>query len=87
MTSDSVVRARIDEETKDRAAEILAAAGLTTSSAIRLFLLKVVEEEALPFEVRRPNKTTLNAIRAAKSGKVRSAKNPADLIKKLNARN
>ncbi len=87
MTSDSVVRARIDEETKDRAAEILAAAGLTTSSAIRLFLLKVVEEEALPFEVRRPNKSTLNAIRAAKSGKVRSAKNPADLIKKLNARN
>lgn len=87
MTSDSVVRARIDEETKDRAAEILAAAGLTTSSAIRLFLLKVVEEEALPFEVRHPNKTTLNAIRAAKSGKVRSAKNPADLIKKLNARN
>lgn len=87
MTSDSVVRARIEEDLKDRAAEILAAAGLTTSGAIRLFLLKVVEEEALPFEVRRPNQTTLNSIRAAKSGKVRTAKNSTDLIKKLNARN
>jgi len=87
MPAEAVVRARIDETVKDQAAAILAAAGLTTSSAIRLFLLKVVEEEALPFEVRKPNQTTLNSIRAAKSGKVRTAKNSADLIKKLNARN
>lgn len=86
MAAESIVRARIDEATKDRAAEILAAAGLTTSSAIRIFLSRVVEEEALPFDLRKPNAVTLKAIRDAKTGRTKRAKNSKDLIKKVNAK-
>jgi antitoxin component of RelBE/YafQ-DinJ toxin-antitoxin module len=50
-----------------------------------MFLLRIVEDEALPFDVRRSNPVTLKAIRATRSGKTKSAKNSKDLIKKLNA--
>lgn len=85
VATDSTINIRIDHEIKSRAAEVLAASGLTTSAAIKMFLLRVVEDEALPFDVRRSNPTTLKAIRAARSGKTKSAKNSKDLIKKLNA--
>ena len=40
MSRDTVVRARIDSETKARAAEALQAMGLSVSDAIRLLLLR-----------------------------------------------
>lgn len=50
-TADTYVRARIDTATKKRAGE-----------AIRLLMLRVVEERRLPFEVKAPNATTRKAI-------------------------
>ena len=44
MSADSVVRARIDSDTKERATEALHAMGLTVSDAIRLMLLRVADE-------------------------------------------
>lgn len=84
MATDSTINIRIENEIKSRAAEVLAASGLTTSAAIRMFLLRIVEDEALPFDLRRSNPVTLKAIRASRSGKTKSAKNSKDLIKKLN---
>ena len=55
MNTDTVVRARIDSDTKARAAEALQAMGLTMSDAIRLLLLRVAEEQRLPFTVQVPN--------------------------------
>ena len=49
MSHDTVVRARIDSETKARAAEALQAMGLSVSDAIRLLLLRVADEKRLPF--------------------------------------
>ncbi|MBL8218001.1 MAG: type II toxin-antitoxin system RelB/DinJ family antitoxin, partial [Bryobacterales bacterium] len=49
-TSDTYVRARIDTATKQRAGEALAAMGLSISDAIRLLMLRVVDERRLPFE-------------------------------------
>jgi len=48
-TADTYVRARIDSATKERAADALAAMGLTISDAIRLLMLRVVDEHRLPF--------------------------------------
>jgi DNA-damage-inducible protein J len=64
------VRARVEPELKHEAAAVLKAAGLDVSTAIRLFLLSVVEKGGLPMELPRPNPTTLAAIKAAKAGKV-----------------
>ena len=68
MASDSVVRARIDSATKDRAAEALAAMGLSVSDAIRLLLVRVAADKALPFVLEVPNAATSTAMRELEGG-------------------
>lgn len=65
---DTYVRARIDADTKTRAAEALDAMGLSISDAIRLLMLRIAEERRLPFEVKVPNKTTRKAMAALDAG-------------------
>ena len=55
MPNMTFVRARIDSDTKTRAAAALGAMGLSVSDAIRLLLVRVAEEQRLPFAVRVPN--------------------------------
>ena len=62
------VRARIDSVTKDRAVETLSAMGLSISDAIRLLLLRVVEEQRLPFDIKVPNATTTAAMNELENG-------------------
>lgn len=69
MSTDSVVRARIDSDTKARATEALKAMGLTVSDAIRLLLLRVADEKRLPFAVQVPNRSTLEAMKELDEGK------------------
>ena len=69
MSSDTVVRARIDSDTKARAMEALHAMGLSVSDVIRLLLVRIAEEQRLPFEVRVPNHKTLDAMRELEEGR------------------
>jgi DNA-damage-inducible protein J len=55
MASDTVVRARIDGQVKERAAKVLAEMGLSVSDAIRLLLVRVATEKALPFDLKVPD--------------------------------
>ena len=68
--ADSVVRSRIDPVVKLEADRILRAMGITLSDGIRLFLIQVIAEKALPFKVKTPNKKTIAALEAARRGKV-----------------
>ncbi len=54
MQNATFVRARIDADTKARAAAALGAMGLSISDAIRLLLVRVADEQRLPFAVRVP---------------------------------
>ena len=83
MTADTVVRARIDSDTKVRAAEALAAMGLTVSDAIRLLLLRVADERRLPFEVQVPNPTTVQAMKELAEGKGRRFRSAEELFRDL----
>jgi DNA-damage-inducible protein J len=67
--ADTYVRARIDTNTKERAAEALEAMGLSISDAIRLLMLRIADERRLPFEVRVPNATTRRAMAELEAGK------------------
>jgi DNA-damage-inducible protein J len=67
--TDTVVRARIDAQTKERASAALEAMGLSISDAIRLLMLRIADEQRLPFEVRVPNATTRRAIAELEAGK------------------
>ena len=68
-TADTYVRARIDTNTKERAAEALEARGLSISDAIRLLMLRIADERRLPFEVKVPNATTRKAMAELEAGK------------------
>lgn len=66
--NDTVVRARIDHDTKDEATAILAEIGLTPSDAFRMLLRRTVAEKALPFAPLVPNADTLAAIAEVRQG-------------------
>jgi DNA-damage-inducible protein J len=85
MTTNSVVRARIDEQVKEEASVVLASMGLTVSDAFRMMLTRIAREGALPFEPLTPNKTTLAAMREARSGKLKRADNLEELMANLHA--
>jgi len=70
MAALDTVRARIDADLKRDATAALADMGLTISDAIRLMLVRVAAEKALPFDVRTPNATTRAAIEAADRGEL-----------------
>lgn len=84
-TADTYVRARIDTNTKERAAEALEAMGLSISDAIRLLMLRIADERCLPFDVKVPNATTRKAIAELKAGRGKRFANVDDLMADLNA--
>jgi DNA-damage-inducible protein J len=60
-----MLHVRVDDETKEKATEALNAMGLSVSDAVRLFLHRVVVEQALPFELKVPNAETRAAMAEA----------------------
>jgi len=83
--ADTYVRARIDTQTKERAADALAAMGLSISDAIRLLMLRIADEHRLPFDVKVPNSTSRKAIAELEAGKGRSFTNVEALLSDLHA--
>jgi DNA-damage-inducible protein J len=83
--TNTVVRARIDQEVKDEAVAVLASIGLTVSDAFRLMMVRIAKEKALPFEPLIPNADTVEAMRAARRGDLKSAVSVDALFTDLNA--
>lgn len=83
MATDTVVRARIDTDIKDRATEALAAMGLSVSDAIRLLLVRVAADKAFPFPVKVPNATTRKAMAELEQGKGKRFESADALFKDL----
>jgi DNA-damage-inducible protein J len=83
MTDTTMVHIRIDRKTKDEATETLEHFGLSMSDAVRLFLHRVVADQAFPLELKVPNAETRAAmIEARKMAKARFTK-PEDLFDAL----
>ena len=61
----SMLHVRIDDETKAQATQTLAAMGLSVSDAVRLFLHRVVVDQAFPLELKVPNAETRKAMAEA----------------------
>jgi len=85
MPANAVVRARIDEHIKEEASAVLAAMGLTVSDAFRIMLTRVAREKKLPFEPLVPNATTIEAMKEARRGGLKSFSSVKDLMTDLNA--
>ncbi len=86
MTTNALVQARIDKAIKEEAATVLAAMGLTVSDAVRLLLVRVARDHALPFEPLIPNAKTIAAMKEAREGKLPSFNNVKELMEDLHAK-
>ena len=82
-TTDTYVRARIDTNTKKRAASALEAMGLSVSDAIRLLMLRIADEHRLPFDVKVPNATTKKALAELEAGEGKKFASVDDLMADL----
>ena len=85
MSTNAVVRARIDEHIKEEAAAVLATMGLTVSDAFRMMMTRIATEKALPFDPLVPNATTVAAMKEARRGKLASFNSVDDLMADLHA--
>lgn len=63
------INAKIDSETKDAAKGVLNSLGLNMSEAITLFFKQIVYTQSIPFELRLPNKTTVETFNKTDAGK------------------
>lgn len=84
MSDDTVVRARIDAATKAEATKALAEMGLSVSDYIRMALVRVAQERAVPFRVKAPNALTAKTLQKSRRGEdVHLAKDADELFRKL----
>ena len=58
----SMLHVRVDDDTKAQATETLAAMGMSVSDAVRIFLHRVVIDQAFPLELKVPNTETRKAM-------------------------
>ena len=79
MSQDAVIRARVNGEVKEKAAAVLASMGLTISDMMRMTLIKVAQEKALPFDPS-PNEETIAAMRELDEGKGKRFSSADDLF-------
>lgn len=83
MAATMMVCVRVDERIKAKAAATpLAAMGLSVSDAVRMLLVRVAVEQALPFDARAPNAETITAIQELETGRGESVE---ALMTNLNA--
>ena len=67
MAASAMVHVRVEERIKAQATDTLAAMGLSLSDAIRVFLVRVVTEQQLPFALNVPNAETRAAMAEARA--------------------
>ncbi len=63
------VTLRLDRELKEQADALFEDMGLSLNTACRMFLTRAVQEQRIPFEVRRPDRKTRKALADAEQGK------------------
>ncbi|HYN15933.1 MAG TPA: type II toxin-antitoxin system RelB/DinJ family antitoxin [Terriglobales bacterium] len=79
----TMVHVRVDDKVKEKAAKTLAEMGMSVSDAVRMLLVRVAAEKALPFEVKVPNPTTVKAMKAADRRRGKRFKTAGALFKDL----
>ena len=87
MAANAVIRARIDEDIKHEATLVLESMGLTVSDALRMMMVRIAIEKALPFEPLVPNAKTISAMREARDRQLKSFTSSKALMKDLKGKN
>ena len=84
MSKTAMITTRVDPGLKTDAEKVLRKLGISTTEAINLFLSQVRLRKGLPFDVKIPNKATLNAMRDAEEGRnLTECEDAEDMFRKL----
>ena len=78
-----MITARIEHDVKVEFTKICEDIGLSPSQAIKLFTKAVINYGGIPFELKRPNPITMQAIQELEDGKGHKAKSTKKLFQKL----
>lgn len=81
--SSSVLKLRLEQSLKDEANLLAKSMGFTISDAVRMFLIKFVDEQKIPFEISIPNKETIRAIMDAENGNTIKVESFSGLIEEI----
>jgi DNA-damage-inducible protein J len=84
MAATATVHIRVDEKVKQQATKTLAAMGMSVSDVVRILLVRVAAEKALPFDIKVPNRATRAAMEAGERGEVSRAGSVAEMMTELN---
>ena len=63
----SMLHIRVDDDIKEQATQALTTMGLSVSDAVRLFLRRVVVDQAFPLELKVPNAETQAAMKESRA--------------------
>ena len=66
-TQTSMLHIRVEDDIKEQATQALTAMGLSVSDAVRLFLRRVVIDQAFPLELKVPNAQTRAAMEESRT--------------------
>ncbi len=77
---EEVVRARLEPSLKKEVEKILNELGLTSSEAIYIFFKMIKQQKGIPFEVKIPNRETIEAIEAAVNEQVSEYDSVEDML-------
>lgn len=69
MSKTAFVRARVEPDLKKEVTDILQTLGLSLTDAVTLFYKMIKLNKGLPFEVKIPNKNTMDAVEDVRLGR------------------
>ena len=82
-TQTSMLHVRVDDDIKEQATLALTTMGLSVSDAVRLFLRRVVVDQAFPLELKVPNAETQAAMKESRAMMARRREKLAEKLEKL----
>jgi len=84
MARTAMIRARTEPALKSEVERILEELGMTSTEAVNLFYRQIKLQKGLPFDVKIPNKTTLETFRKTDEGKeINEYKDMKAFLKKM----
>jgi DNA-damage-inducible protein J len=87
MSTTAMLHVRVSCAVKEKAAKALEGMGLSVSDAVRVLLVRIAEEQKIPFEIKVPNAETIEAMEAARRGEGTAFNSIEELMVDLNADN
>ncbi len=83
MAKTAMTHARLTPEIKKQAENILKELGISISAAYEMFYRQIIAHQGIPFNLRIPNKDTLQAMKDARNGKGKKYDSVEKMIEEL----